>query len=344
LAPHAAVLGGLKAAVVGNDGHPPAADAGSILVGFGADDPLALTEATLRCLLATSMFVQRESLPVVVQMGSTAIGRATVERLVGSTPGWRMAPSGRTSPGEPVLAIGAAGVSLLERMHAGVPSVVIVAAPNQGALAEVAARAGAVVVEGSPRAAVAAALRLLEDPMRRGQMSVAARAAVDGRGAERVAGLINRMVGVLLRRATIEDAPLLHRWRNHPDVRRFSLTTAEIAWEDHLAWLESSLRSQDRHVLIAERRGHPVGTLRFDVTGDCATVSIAVSPANRGVGYGPAILDTGLVWLRTHDRRVKRLRAVVRSENVASEHAFLSAGYARGTDSLERGIEEGGSA
>jgi RimJ/RimL family protein N-acetyltransferase len=243
-----------------------------------------------------------------------------------------------------VLAVGAAGVGLLERMHAGVPSVAVVASGNQRGLGSAAERAGAAVVAATPRQAVDAARGLLADPGTLARMSAAGRVAVDGRGAGRIAREMSRITGVDLRRARMEDARTLLDWRNHPEVRAASHGTEEIPWADHVRWLESSLARPDRHVLVAERSGRPVGTLRFDVAGDCATVSIAVDPTLRGAGLGPAMLDAGHAWLLRHDARVRRCRAEIRADNGPSVRAFRAAGYSGGPATYERPIGQGNQA
>ena len=341
LAPQSHVLDGLRHAITGDPARPAAASPGALLIAFGAADPGNLTEATLRALAARAG-ADPGSLPrTVIQLGADAAFRSKVADLVAALPWAAFAPPGPTSPGSPTLAIGAAGVGLLERMGAGVPSVVVAAAPNQRALAEAAVRAGAAVAVDTPEAACTAAFALLADAGAMQRMSHAGRLAVDGRGAARVAREMNRMTGVDLRRATMDDAEILHRWRNDPSVRAVSHVTDEIPWDSHVRWLEASLARDDRHVLIAERRGRRVGTLRFDVAGDCATVSIAVDPALHGSGLGPAILDAGERWLRGQDRRVLRLRAEIRPGNEASVRAFLAAGYLGGPDTYQRAIGRG---
>jgi UDP-2,4-diacetamido-2,4,6-trideoxy-beta-L-altropyranose hydrolase len=338
LAPHARVLVGLPYAITGDPSRPPAAGPGTLLLAFGAADPGDLTEATLRSL-AAARGAQGATFPeTIIQLGSGAAGRPKVAELVATLDWATFAPEGPTSPGIPAIAIGAAGVGLLERMQAGVPSVVVVAAPNQRALADAATRSGAAVAVADVHAACAEARRLLADPAALSRMSAAGRAAIDGHGAARVAREVNRLAGVDLRRATLHDAELLHRWRNAPSVRAVSHTTDEIPWDTHIRWLESSLARGDRHVLVAERRGRPLGTLRFDVSGDRATVSIAVDPALHGSGLGPAILDAGDAWLAANDARVQRCRAEIRDGNDASVRAFLAAGYLLGTDSYERPV------
>ncbi len=335
---HARVLAGLPYAITGDPSRPAAAGPGTLLLAFGAADPGNLTEATLRAL-AAARDAQGASFPdTVIQLGSGAAGRPKVAELAATLAWATFAPEGPTSPGAPAIAIGAAGVGLLERMQAGVPSVVVVAAANQRVLADVATRSGAAVAVPDVHAACAEAHRLLADPVALSRMSAAGRAAVDGRGAARVARELNRLAGVTLRRATMHDAELLHRWRNDPSVRAVSHTTDEIPWDTHVRWLESSLARGDRHVLVAERRGRPLGTLRFDMSGDRATVSIAVDPALHGSGLGPAILDAGDAWLAANDARVRSCRAEIRAGNDASVRAFLAAGYLPGTDSYERPV------
>jgi len=341
LAPHARVLAGLRFAIIGDPSRPSAAGPGSLLIAFGAADPGNLTEATLHELVA-----QVESLPggaprTIIQLSRSSYSFARVKAIADCLSWASFAPEGPTSPGAPVLAIGAAGVGLLERMQAGVPSIVLVAAPNQRALARTAEGVGAAIIATSVDAACTTAVQLLSDSATLARVASCGKASVDGKGAARVAREMNRITGVQLRRACMQDAALLYRWRNDPSVRAASHSVDEIPWDTHMRWFEASLQSGDRHVLVAERHGLPVGVLRFDVSADCATVSIAVDPRLHGAGLGPAILDAGDRWLRLHDRRVRLCRAEIRSGNQASTRAFTAAGYLAAADSYQRHIAHG---
>lgn len=89
------------------------------------------------------------------------------------------------------LAIGAGGVSAWERCCAGLPSVMISAAPNQVGICEGIARSGAgrylgTAAEVDPASISRAVSELSEEPEAMAEMSRAARALVDGRGVERV--------------------------------------------------------------------------------------------------------------------------------------------------------------
>jgi spore coat polysaccharide biosynthesis predicted glycosyltransferase SpsG len=91
------------------------------------------------------------------------------------------------------LVVSGAGVTTLEACAAGVPTVIIVLAPNQAPLAEALRRARAVVqvADGSPANAEIASLAA--DRPKRVRLVDAGRAAVDGRGALRVAERIERL-------------------------------------------------------------------------------------------------------------------------------------------------------
>jgi UDP-2,4-diacetamido-2,4,6-trideoxy-beta-L-altropyranose hydrolase len=97
------------------------------------------------------------------------------------------------------LCIGAAGGSSWERCALGLPSLVLVAAENQAGNARALADAKAAVVLGkagevTAAALAAEALRLHEDGAARRALSRAASDLVDGRGAERVARALLRLV------------------------------------------------------------------------------------------------------------------------------------------------------
>ena len=71
---------------------------------------------------------------------------------------------------------------------------------------------------------------------------------------------------------------------------------------------------------------------------------IAVDPALRGAGLGPAMLDAGHAWLLRHDARVRRCRAEIRADNAPSVRAFRAAGYSGGPATYECPIGQGNQA
>lgn len=123
-----------------------------------------------------------------------------------------------------------------------------------------------------------------------------------------------------LRPATMDDAELLFAWRNDPETRANSVSTEEVAWADHIAWLSESLEDPRRELLIAEVAGAPVGTLRID---DSQVLSWTVAPHARGTGVGKRMV--ALVAKHGH-------RAQIRRENIASRRIAEAAGFRLVTD------------
>jgi UDP-2,4-diacetamido-2,4,6-trideoxy-beta-L-altropyranose hydrolase len=91
------------------------------------------------------------------------------------------------------IVVTAAGVTLLEALALGRPTVAVVLADNQRQAAAGAAAAGAVVLAEATEA-VASAARLAADANERRTLASAARRLVDGRGADRVAERIAAIV------------------------------------------------------------------------------------------------------------------------------------------------------
>lgn len=69
---------------------------------------------------------------------------------------------------------------------------------------------------------------------------------------------------MILRPATMDYADALLAWRNDPATRALSHNKDAAGRNGHMDWLARSLANPDRRLLIAERDGVPVGTLKAD--------------------------------------------------------------------------------
>ena len=245
------------------------------------------------------------------------------------------------------LALGAGGGAALERCCLGLPTLALVVAENQAAgMARLAATGAARVLPlGEDRAATAAALAaalrdLAADPAALRAMAAAGGAVTDGRGAERVAARLLRDVAPpRLRPATSADAGLLHAWRNDPAVRAASFSAEPIPFAAHLAWLDRALADPDQVILLAGWGEMEVGTVRFSLAGDGATVSITLDPALVGLGLGGAVLCGAEAALAARTP-VRRIAAHVLAGNVASRRMFATCGYRAVAETPDRVVYE----
>lgn len=224
--------------------------------------------------------------------------------------------------------IGAGGGATWERCCIGAPTVLLVAAENQLAVAPALREAGVVATPAPLRAldaeSIAVALRpLLISAALRHDMSMRSRALVDGRGATRVAlHMLGGSLRVVL--ATRDHAQLMHAWRDHPATRGVSRNAKPIPWQAHLDWLDRMLVDTSHTLMLGMVGTLPVGVIRFDrLDAQSAEVSLYLDPALHGLGLGRALLRAG-------ERAAVAgldVKAEVLEGNDGSAGLFASAGY-----------------
>lgn len=234
------------------------------------------------------------------------------------------------------LAFGACGTATWERCLLGLPAIVVVLADNQRESTDALVQAGVVESLGeAPNITIAdlaaAFNRLAAEPARIRALSAAARALMCV-GETSIEDILAYDIpfhhsDITLRLASMADATAILEWRNQPGVRLRSRSPAGIEQAEHLQWLSSVLADTHRHLLIAERNGHPVGVLRLDEDGDAGEVSIYLCPDARGQNNGSALLRAQEAWIRATRPAIQRLVAVVLGTNATSHRLFLKNGY-----------------
>lgn len=229
------------------------------------------------------------------------------------------------------LSIGAGGGTMWERCCLGLPSIVISVADNQNHSSEAIAMAGGILYLGACQSTsidhITSALELASStPYLLMSMSESAQKFVDGLGVGRVVRqLIKKQI--LLHRATEEDCDRVYRWRNSEEIRRFSINSASIPYEDHVQWYRKALVDPNREILIGEIDDEPVGVLRYEKDGECATVSVYLVPGNQGMGIGISLIEQGSLWIEENWHGLKEIYAHIKASNDASRAAFRSAGF-----------------
>lgn len=231
------------------------------------------------------------------------------------------------------LAIGAGGISTLERIATGLPSLVILTADNQRKVSRMAEEQGVITVLGESSEVgvddIEAALRhFVSHPEVLEELSSKCLCHVDGRGTARTAALIQP--DLQLRPAKNEDARLIYEWRNHPQNRRYSLNPNPIGYAEHEAWYLASMTNPDRLIFLADREdGEPAGVFRLDFSdrGQSATVSIFLAPGTTGRGLGRRVLHAGLRLAKKQFPSLSELHAEIREENAPSLSLFQSMGF-----------------
>lgn len=308
---------------------------GTIFVGFGGTDPTRLTARSLSALRTLGVAervvaVLGRQVPSLAELRAASENQGFVQIVVDP-------PDIAATMMECDMAIGAGGVSALERCVLGLPSIAVVAVDNQRETVSALAKAGAVVPMDDPgEAGFGVALGRALETLRARREALAASAATvcDGLGALRVAAVVGGPalrdgVRLAFRPVVADDSDALLRWQQLPSVRRYSHNPKPPSPAAHADWLARKLADPARVFEIAHRYGVPAGVLRLDrqdaqASGESGRyeVSIYVLPEAQGIGVGKAMLAfarRAVPW--------GRLVAQVLPGNEASHRLFLACGY-----------------
>jgi len=130
---------------------------------------------------------------------------------------------------------------------------------------------------------------------------------------------------------------MLWKWANDPQVRAASFSTDPIPWEEHVTWFRGKLADPACIFYIAtDSACAPVGQVRYDVTGDQATISVSLDARLRGAGLGSRVIAQASRKL-LQETKVRAIHAYIKPGNEASVRAFASAGYAPADAATVRG-------
>ena len=307
---------------------PPVAR--TVLITFGGGEAADLTLQAVRALAGTDDGPREAT---VVVGGSPGV-RETVQRAIDEA-GLAVRVEHDTNDMPALMAwadvgLTAAGSTVWEAAFMGLPSLLVIRAPNQRPIAHALERAGVATLTGPAEAVSPAVLSqsltaLAQDPDRRGEMARRGRELVDGDGAARVV-MAMRGDPLRLRPAREGDRHLLWEWANDPEVRAVSFGQDPIPWDSHVGWFEARLRDPSCIFYVGvDENDVPVGQIRFDREGDGVVVSVSVGREQRGRGYGRLLIELGSQ--KVHDATGSAIRAYVKPGNQVSARTFQKAGY-----------------
>ncbi len=325
-------------------------DVHKVLVTLGGSDPENVTGKVIEALCAVDL---AELEIAVVVGGGCPHGDALQAQLQGRS-GFRVLQNASDMPELMAwadIAISASGSTCWELAFMGLPSLLIVLAENQrGSAAGLAARGAAIDLgwhaDLTPDAIARAMAQFAATPALRAEHSARMRRLVDGGGAARVIQAIQSNMTntnqvsarnlvcapeVTLRPVTAADCRLVWEWANDADTRAASFSSEPIPWTQHVAWFEARLADPQHRSYIAldaaaAPAAQPVGQIRYQITGDEATVSVVLAPARRGRGYGSEIIRQGSHRLFA-DTQVRLIHAYIKPDNLASVRAFERTGF-----------------
>ncbi len=239
------------------------------------------------------------------------------------------------------LAIAAGGCTAWELAYMQVPTLLLILAENQVAVAQGSEQFGAARSLGWAAQlscdAIATHLGALRgDREQRVQMGQRGRQMVDGFGAQRLVSVMDERLNfpspgnLSVRAAHRADSLLIWQWANDPTTRLRSFHPEAIPWHEHEAWFSAKLASKTCRIWIMQIGDLPVGQIRYERVesweGPSAEISFSMAPGFRGMRLGTALLEA-TVELAARELAVRWIKAVAFSDNQASRRVFLNAQF-----------------
>lgn len=241
------------------------------------------------------------------------------------------------------VAIAAGGSTTWELAFMGLPSLLIVLADNQRAIADTLNNMGVAVNLGwhddvSTDYLLSKVAQLIKEEERRSQMTKLSQQLVDGDGSVRVLSCLDNQIWLRLVKKT--DCRLLWELANDPEVRLSAFSSEQISWQDHLQWFNEKLTNPNCYIFIAtDNQKQLIGQVQFDTKNHCeAEIDISICKQKRGLGYGSKVIDLGVrkVFNKTS---ITVVYALIKIDNKPSIKAFEKANFQKVSQEIFRGYQ-----
>ncbi len=132
---------------------------------------------------------------------------------------------------------------------------------------------------------------------------------------------------MIIRKADKRDEYNIYILANDPEVRKYSFNSIRIKYEDHIEWFANQINDEKILFLVSYIKNDLAGQIRFKLEDSEAIVSVSISPEFRGKGYGQKFMQEAIELLKHHKPHLKKIKAMIKKENVASIDYFKKCNY-----------------
>ncbi len=135
---------------------------------------------------------------------------------------------------------------------------------------------------------------------------------------------------IFIRDANLNDMEKVYNLSNDELVRKNSINTQPILWEEHVEWFRKKLKDPNYYIYIIENRNSDfVGQVKFEQNkeNNLTFISISLSPSFRGKGLGVEVLSKACNFHFNRVSSIKEIYAIIRPDNLPSINIFQKAGF-----------------
>jgi len=154
---------------------------------------------------------------------------------------------------------------------------------------------------------------------------------IDGKSNLRLLKVFRQLIidkKLLIRKAEEADLEITYKWATDKKVRAFSFNTSDIKFDEHSSWFLNKINSENCFYYIAELNNKLVGSIRFDIKDEVASISYLVDPVFHHNGYGISLLKQGMLALcNERQKNIKKVVGYVLPQNLPSLRTFDKLGF-----------------
>jgi UDP-4-amino-4,6-dideoxy-N-acetyl-beta-L-altrosamine N-acetyltransferase len=124
-----------------------------------------------------------------------------------------------------------------------------------------------------------------------------------------------------------QEKAMILEWRNHPSVRTNMYNTDIISQEEHLAFIDSLVKKEDKRYFLVQENTTNFGVIDFnDISSISTKLGIYINPYLAQKGIGTLLMQTLIAYafdvLKTHT-----LEAEVFAHNEKAIHLYNKFGF-----------------
>lgn len=129
------------------------------------------------------------------------------------------------------------------------------------------------------------------------------------------------------RRAVYSDLELYFNWRNDSVVRKSAFSSDPVSLPQHEKWFSGRVGNENSFLYVIEVDSIPAGQVRFEVSDSIAEINYSIASDFRGKGLAVSLMSTAVTAFYEEASGIEFLRALVKSENIASNKVFEKLGF-----------------
>ncbi|GGM31918.1 hypothetical protein GCM10011351_17630 [Paraliobacillus quinghaiensis] len=131
-----------------------------------------------------------------------------------------------------------------------------------------------------------------------------------------------------LRKVKDEDIFDVFQLSNEDYVRKHSINTTKIDWQDHKVWFQNIIKSDNQvFFVVTDYTDRFLGQLRYKIEDKSAIVSISFGKTIVGKGLSKELLKKSIELIYEERNELENIIAYVSNDNIASKKLFEKVGF-----------------